>query len=103
MIKDYPHVSVMFEEVMEAFAGVELRHFVDGTLGAGGHASGLLERHPEIEMYLGCDQDPVAMEIAKERLMPFEDRMRFFRGNFVDVFDFLEQERIGSVNGFFLT
>jgi 16S rRNA (cytosine1402-N4)-methyltransferase len=103
MTKEYPHVSVMFEESMLAFEGVELLNFVDGTLGAGGHALGILERHPEIKSFWGCDQDPQAIEIAQERLSSFEGQVKYFRGNFVDVFEALESEHVKNVNGFFLT
>ena len=31
----------------------------------GGHAKAILEAHPEIKRYIGCDKDPEALEIAE--------------------------------------
>lgn len=82
----FPHHPVLLAEVIQAFESVSIRVFVDGTLGAGGHAQALLERHPEIEQYVGIDQDPAALAIARERLQPWKDKMVFKHGNF-DHFD----------------
>ncbi|RYG62020.1 MAG: 16S rRNA (cytosine(1402)-N(4))-methyltransferase RsmH [Alphaproteobacteria bacterium] len=38
------HVPVLFDEVMTAFAPLQGKRLVDGTLGGGGHTRGLLER-----------------------------------------------------------
>ena len=62
------HQAVLIQQVLEAFSGIELQLFFDGTTGAGGHASQILRAHPEIERYLACDQDPVALSIAREKL-----------------------------------
>jgi 16S rRNA (cytosine1402-N4)-methyltransferase len=62
------HVSVLRDEVVQAFEGLEINTFFDGTLGAGGHAEAILEAHPEIKRYIGCDRDPRAHELAVERL-----------------------------------
>ena len=63
-----PHVSVMMDEVLEAFRDVETRAHVDGTLGAGGHASAMIEAHPEMERFIGFDVDASAHELARPRL-----------------------------------
>lgn len=41
-----PHVSVMLHEVLAAFQPVQLRTYLDCTLGAGGHAAALAAAHP---------------------------------------------------------
>lgn len=51
------HVPVLFNEVMAALAGA--RFVVDGTLGGGGHARGLLERGAE--KLVGLDWDARAL------------------------------------------
>jgi 16S rRNA (cytosine1402-N4)-methyltransferase len=58
--------------------------FVDATLGAGGHASALLERFPESSL-VGLDQDEMARSIAEERLSPYEKRARVRGWNFRDI------------------
>lgn len=76
------HLSVLPTEVLAAFEGLKLHIFVDATLGAGGHSAAILEAHPEIEQLIGIDQDPVAMEIARQRLVPYKAKVKLIAGNF---------------------
>ncbi len=101
--KGFPHISVMKNEVLESFKDVQLKVFFDGTLGAGGHAEAILEAHPEIEIYIGCDQDESAIEIAKARLTKFSDKMRYVHGNFSDLDKYIQSLGVEAVDGFFLT
>lgn len=48
--------------------------YVDGTLGAGGHAAGLLAASAPDGSLLGLDVDPAAIELARERLALFAGR-----------------------------
>ncbi len=75
-----PHEPVLLKEVLAVFEGREIGCFVDGTLGAGGHAEAILRAHPEIEMFIGCDRDPDAMALAKKRLEPWKEKVKFFHG-----------------------
>lgn len=97
-----PHTSVMLHEVVQFFEGRKIRVFFDGTLGAGGHAEAILKAHPEIETFIGCDQDPSAIEIASERLKPWEDKLRLFHGNSSGLDTMVASLGIDSVDGFFL-
>lgn len=56
------HNPVLLQEVVAAFEGCRLIRFVDGTLGAGGHARALFEAHPEMEQYFGFDRDPMTLQ-----------------------------------------
>jgi 16S rRNA (cytosine1402-N4)-methyltransferase len=47
---------------------------VDGTLGMGGHAEGILERCPEARV-VGIDRDQEALDLAGSRLAPYADRL----------------------------
>lgn len=53
---------------MGFFQDLSVRVYVDGTLGAGGHASEVVRRHPELETLVGFDLDPTAHAIAGQRL-----------------------------------
>jgi 16S rRNA (cytosine1402-N4)-methyltransferase len=97
------HVSVMLEECLKFFSAVELKVFFEGTVGAGGHAKAILEAHPEIELYIGCDRDPEALKIAKSHLEPWKDKVELVKGNFADLDEILEERKIKQVDGFFLT
>lgn len=63
-----PHVPVLIEEIMGFFQDINVRVYVDGTLGAGGHASRVVAQHPELETLVGFDLDPLAHKLAGERL-----------------------------------
>ncbi|KAJ4883062.1 mraW methylase family protein [Raphanus sativus] len=58
------HVPVMLGEVMDVFASVRLRSFVDCTLGAAGHSSSIIQSHSELKHFVGMDVDPVARKLA---------------------------------------
>lgn len=64
-----PHVPVLMRQVLECFESVHLRRYVDGTMGAGGHASAVVRAHPEMRTFVGFDVDPLAHELAKPRVM----------------------------------
>ena len=75
-----PHAPVLLNEVLAVFEGMEIGTFVDGTLGAGGHAEAILTAHPEIKTFIGCDRDPDALARAKERLLPWKKKVELFHG-----------------------
>ncbi|KIC77169.1 Ribosomal RNA small subunit methyltransferase H [Neochlamydia sp. TUME1] len=78
-----PHFSVLLPEFLSFFADKTIRGFVDATLGAGGHSAALLQAHPEVNRLVGFDQDPVALSLAKSRLITWESKIDFFKLNFV--------------------
>lgn len=93
------HISVLKDEILEAFAEQKLTIFVDATLGAGGHAAAILEAHPEIQRYIGIDQDPQAQAIAAERLEKYKDKVLMLGGNFAEVLPQLKGMGITAVDG----
>jgi 16S rRNA (cytosine1402-N4)-methyltransferase len=97
------HIPIMVEEVLLCLKDLNIGTFFDGTLGAGGHAKAILETHPEIKRYIGCDKDPEALEIAKEKLAPWADKIEFVQGDFGKLDEYLMKLKIQSVDGFFLT
>lgn len=97
-----PHTSVLLEEVLYFFREQNLRYFVDGTLGAGGHSESILKEHPEIEMLIGIDQDPVAQKIAQERLLPWKDRIHYAAENHTNLKKILDSLSINGVDGILL-
>ncbi|MCH9627777.1 MAG: Ribosomal RNA small subunit methyltransferase H [Chlamydiales bacterium] len=92
------HVSILVEEYLAFFADRKIQRFVDGTVGAGGHAHALLEMHSEIEIFYGLDQDPEALEIAEKRLEPFKEKVSLVHGSFFEMDQLVE----GPVEGIFL-
>ena len=93
------HEPVLFQETLEYLEpnrrdGV----FVDATVGLGGHAEGLLERHPDVRL-VAIDRDPEALERSRARLSRFGDRVTFVRGRHESLIDILKQSGVGTVSG----
>jgi len=78
---DLPHKPVLVQELLAVMESTSIRVAVDGTVGAGGHAAELLAHHPEIESYLGCDQDATAIALVQQRFVA-EPRFRTHSVNF---------------------
>jgi len=71
------HTPVMLDRCIELLAPVLDRAgavLVDATLGLGGHAEAFLRRFPDLT-FVGLDRDPQALDLARERLAPFADRI----------------------------
>lgn len=99
MTQSYPHQSVMLEEVLQIFADLKIKTFVDGTLGAGGHSAAILAAHPECERLIGLDQDESALAIAKTRL---SEKATFVHSNFAQLPEVLAELGIDKVDGILL-
>jgi len=98
-----PHISILEDEMAAFFAESRLKVYVDGTLGAGGHARRILEEHPEIERFIGFDQDPQALSIAGQTLAPWADKVELVHANFEEIGKILSKMKVKAVTGFFLT
>ena len=93
------HEPVLFNEIVEYLrppreGGV----IVDATVGLGGHAEGLLERHPQIRL-VAIDRDPEALARSKERLGRFGDRVTFAQGRHEALIEILKQHGIDQISG----
>ncbi|MBJ7449398.1 MAG: 16S rRNA (cytosine(1402)-N(4))-methyltransferase RsmH [Parachlamydiales bacterium] len=100
--KKYPHQPVLLQEVLEAFSDMDLPVFIDGTVGAGGHSLAMLEAHPEINKFLGFDQDPSSLLIAQERLTLFQDKTLLIHNNFSAIPAVMDEHSIQRIDGMLL-
>ncbi len=80
-----PHIPVLLNEVIEALALKAGGKYVDGTLGAGGHAEAILKVTAPDGKLLGLDGDPAALHIARTTLAPFGERAILVRSNFTQI------------------
>lgn len=81
-----PHQPVLLAEVI-TLLGVANRpagRFVDGTVGAGGHAAAILAAAPQSRL-LGLDRDPSALALARDRLAPFGARAVLRHASYVEM------------------
>ena len=96
------HDPVLKQEFLESFSNVELGVFVDGTLGAGGHAQALCEAHPELKKYIGIDQDELAHSLSREKLKLYSCKLNLFQNNFSKFLSCLKEINVEGVDGIFL-
>jgi 16S rRNA (cytosine1402-N4)-methyltransferase len=68
------HQPVLYQEIIHALRPKSGARYVDGTLGAGGHAAGLLAGSEPGGLLLGLDVDPQALRLARQKLAPFGER-----------------------------
>ena len=84
--RTFRHVPVLRDEVVAALAPVPPGWVVDGTLGGAGHATAILDAHPHLSV-LGLDRDPLAVQVATERLARFGDRAHVVHTRFDRIAD----------------
>lgn len=78
-----PHQPVLYQEVLNALAPQSGKTYLDGTLGAGGHAEGILKASAPEGKLLGLDLDPKALAIARQRLFSYNDRVVFRQASYL--------------------
>lgn len=93
------HQPVMVEEVIGLLDPKPGAVFLDLTVGAGGHASALLQRTGPDGRLLGADRDADILEVARRRLSVFGDRVRLVHAVSCDVQAILAQGRVDGVDG----
>lgn len=71
----YQHISVLADEVIEYLQPKKNQHFIDGTLGGGGHTKLILEATGPQGKVLAFELDDKARQAAKENLKEFNDRL----------------------------
>lgn len=65
------HIPVLLQEVLEWLAPAPGETFLDGTVGAGGHAAAIAGRIGPGGVLVGADGDPAMLAAARERLRGF--------------------------------
>src|SRR5512136_2840744 len=68
------HQPVLYQEIIHALRPKSGGRYVDGTLGAGGHAAGILAGSEPGGLLLGLDVDQQALSLASQKLAPFGER-----------------------------
>jgi len=96
------HVPVLLQEVIAALQPQPGGVYIDGTVGAGGHAAAVLEASaPDGQLY-GFDQDQQALEIATGNLDKFGNRVHLTHANFKHLDQTARHLNIPPVNGILL-
>ncbi len=96
------HRPVLYQEVLNALQPRRGGRYIDGTLGAGGHAYGVLLQSSPDGMLLGLDVDPQAIEAASKHLHTFGDRVHIFQASYADLGIYLRKIGWSNVQGILL-
>jgi len=95
----FPHRPVLYHEVLNALKPMPEGYYLDGTIGAGGHAEGLLKSSSPNGKLLGLDLDPKALAIAAKRLDTYGDRALLRQGSYLIAPDVLDELKWPLVHG----
>ena len=76
------HTPVLYQNVLTTLNLHAGGRYIDGTVGAGGHAAGILEGSSPDGRLLGLDLDPHALEHAEVRLESFGDRVSLHHASY---------------------
>lgn len=100
--KEIPHRPVLYQEIINAIRPESGKRFADLTLGAGGHAWGLLDASAPKGQLLGLDVDPQALAHATERLAEFGERAHIVQASYVTLTEQLTKLGWGGLDGIVL-
>ncbi|RLC48379.1 MAG: 16S rRNA (cytosine(1402)-N(4))-methyltransferase RsmH [Candidatus Cloacimonadota bacterium] len=92
------HKPVLTNEIVKFLAPKKNNIYVDATLGTGGHTLALLRKEPNLTI-VGIDQDKEAIELAKQNLQQFKNRVIFIQENFNALVSILALNKIKKIDG----
>jgi len=88
------HTPVLLNEVLDGLRVKAGGRYIDCTLGSGGHAVAILERSEPDGRLLGIDLDPMAVQVSRQRLGAYGDRVRLVHKTFAQL------KAVASAEGF---
>jgi 16S rRNA (cytosine1402-N4)-methyltransferase len=95
----FHHITVLKEEATE---GLHIKRdgiYVDCTLGGAGHSSLIASKLGEYGRLIALDQDDWALNNARERLAPYEDKVSLVKTNFRHLEDALKELAVPMKDG----
>lgn len=102
---EFLHKPVLYEACLEGLNIKPEGVYLDGTVGGGGHASGIIQKLNHQGRLICLDQDEEALKAAKEKIESKntkEASLLFVKSNFSHLSEVLRQNNISSVDGILL-
>jgi 16S rRNA (cytosine1402-N4)-methyltransferase len=96
------HIPVLYQSVLEYLSVKPGGCYLDGTVGAGGHAAGILEVSAPDGRLLAMDRDPAALSFAGRRLSRFSDRVTLLHASFAEMNEQASRAGFGPLDGILL-
>jgi 16S rRNA (cytosine1402-N4)-methyltransferase len=94
-----PHQPVLYHEIILALHPKSPGLYVDGTVGVGGHAHGILEACVPDGRLLGLDIDPQAIKLARKNLAPYGERALLAQASYSSLTEILKGIGWGPIDG----
>ncbi len=95
---EFHHISVLLNEAVDGLNIDPDGIYVDGTMGGGGHSGEILKKLSDGKL-IGFDRDMTAINVCRERLGGYGERVEFVNRNFFEIKDVLNELGIKSING----
>ena len=96
------HTPVLLAETLQFLNPQPGGIYVDGTVGGGGHAEGILNLLSRSGRLIGIDADQTAIQFATKRLQPFGDKATLVHGDFSNMKTILEDLGVDAIDGLLL-
>ncbi|MGC8604305.1 MAG: 16S rRNA (cytosine(1402)-N(4))-methyltransferase RsmH, partial [Desulfomonilaceae bacterium] len=93
------HQPVLLNEIIEFLAPCPGGSYVDGTLGAGGHAEAILKASSPDGRLFGFDLDEEAINFTQAKLLIYGDRFRCWHAGYHQALSILNSLGVKEVNG----
>lgn len=93
------HLPVLYQQIIEILQPQTSGRYVDATVGAGGHAIGILENSQPNGQLLAIDRDDQALAIARARLSEFSQRVSIRKGSYAQLSTHLRELGWDCVDG----
>lgn len=97
------HIPVLLNETIEQLSPQPGEHYIDGTVGGGGHARLILGKTSPEGKLLGLDLDEQALATAARNLAGYHERVTLINGSFAkikQIYD--EQFKLYKISGILL-
>lgn len=96
------HIPVLFHEVLTLLQPKTNGRYIDGTLGAGGHTAGLLQKSAPSGRILAFDKDAEAIAFAQKQLASFGSRVTFVHASYAEMGSLAPANGFAQVDGILL-
>ncbi|MBC5647329.1 16S rRNA (cytosine(1402)-N(4))-methyltransferase RsmH [Christensenella tenuis] len=93
------HVPVLYHETLGMLNLKTGKTIVDGTLGGGGHANGILEKITPGGKLVGIDRDAAAIERCAKRFSTYKEQVTLVHDNFKRIKPILYDMGIEKIDG----
>jgi 16S rRNA (cytosine1402-N4)-methyltransferase len=101
-MNSFTHIPVLYEEVLTLLQPSANGRYIDGTVGAGGHAAGLLQKSAPSGRILAFDKDAEAIGYAQQQLEAFGQRVTYINASYAEMDNLAPQHGFTEVDGILL-